>query len=414
MENYYNDERVLSALENSVELIDILTFIKDINFKIKNNLGFDVLWDSMTGKRCAHVGASLLSWMGYERSDRENKQRFIDLLNRNDIEYREIGYEDPLINEFPTIKDELEQMRVVDRPRKRWLIMDNKNFKEAIMSLATKRSKEIRKYYLLLEELVQLYGAYTRKFQENKLQAQLKSKEEELNEVKEYTIVLEELMIKDDPKIKNQVIYIATTELYAKNNLFKVGGVDSQDKLKSRLCSYNTGRIKEDLFYYSDTFMVSDYHQIEIRLKDLIGRFRNKKEKEMYRLHYIDLRYIVDYLCQHYSDEVDEVNSKLAQFIANLNKRKLRPVIPSALKGYLTSVTCLKEDGTVENTTIQSTSFEEMVKIYISNLDETIKKISKKKVFDDLKIKKGRKDKVPLLKSILAQLRPEIMLKLKE
>jgi hypothetical protein len=34
----------------------------------------------MTGKRCAHVGTSLLSWMGYERSDRENKQRFIDLL----------------------------------------------------------------------------------------------------------------------------------------------------------------------------------------------------------------------------------------------------------------------------------------------------------------------------------------------
>ena len=44
-----------------------------------------------------------------------------------------------------------------------------KNFKEAIMSLTTKRSKEIRKYYLLLEELVQLYGAYTHQFKDRQL-----------------------------------------------------------------------------------------------------------------------------------------------------------------------------------------------------------------------------------------------------
>ena len=58
MENYYNDERVLLALQKSPELIDglkdhqdtlvpklmdILTFIKEIDFKIKDNLGFDVL-----------------------------------------------------------------------------------------------------------------------------------------------------------------------------------------------------------------------------------------------------------------------------------------------------------------------------------------------------------------------------------
>ena len=45
MENYYNDSRVLSALEKE-GLMDILTFIKEIKFEIKDNLGFDVLWDS--------------------------------------------------------------------------------------------------------------------------------------------------------------------------------------------------------------------------------------------------------------------------------------------------------------------------------------------------------------------------------
>lgn len=42
MENYYNDSRVIQALEKE-ELMDILTFIKEVKFGIKDNLGFDVL-----------------------------------------------------------------------------------------------------------------------------------------------------------------------------------------------------------------------------------------------------------------------------------------------------------------------------------------------------------------------------------
>ena len=67
MENYYSDTRVLLALEKSgEELMDVLTFIKEINFEIKDNLGFDVLWDSLSGRRCVHVHTSLLEWFGYE------------------------------------------------------------------------------------------------------------------------------------------------------------------------------------------------------------------------------------------------------------------------------------------------------------------------------------------------------------
>ena len=64
---------VLLALQKSTELMDILTFIKEVNFKIKDNLGFDVLWDSLNyqrfthvgesdGVRCTNVGTSLLEW----------------------------------------------------------------------------------------------------------------------------------------------------------------------------------------------------------------------------------------------------------------------------------------------------------------------------------------------------------------
>ena len=52
MENYYTDSRVILALESSNGLMDILTFVKEIDFEIKDNLGFDVLWDSMVGPLC--------------------------------------------------------------------------------------------------------------------------------------------------------------------------------------------------------------------------------------------------------------------------------------------------------------------------------------------------------------------------
>ena len=162
MEKYYIDKRVLHALEkSSEELMDILTFVKEIDFEIRDNLGFDVLWDSLNGKRYVNVDVSLLEWFGYtNKSNTDKKQAFIKLLESNEIEYREIGFEDPLIKQFPEIQEEIEQMRPVDKPRKRWLVMNTTSFKEAIMCLTTKRSKEIRKYYLQLEKLVHLYGAY--------------------------------------------------------------------------------------------------------------------------------------------------------------------------------------------------------------------------------------------------------------
>ena len=66
MENYYNDKRVLLALEKSgEELMDILTFIKEINFEIAVDLTFDVLWTNITKNRYIHIYISLLEWLGY-------------------------------------------------------------------------------------------------------------------------------------------------------------------------------------------------------------------------------------------------------------------------------------------------------------------------------------------------------------
>jgi hypothetical protein len=308
--------------------------------------------------------------------------------------------------------------------RKKWLIMDTKNFKRSIMKINTKKSGEIRDYYLLLEELVQLYGAYTTEFklkrelkEKEELKQQLQSKDDEIQANMDHILLLKDLLIDDQKREKTQVIYIATSRNYARQNRFKPGGVESIEKLPSRFSTYNSRSAAGDEWYYSDTFLVADYRQIESRLKDLLGRFRDKKGKEIYILHYSNMRYIVEYLCNHYNDEVDDVNAKLNDFISNLNTHHLRPFIPPPASVQYANITTLREDGTATNTTLEAKSNQDFItqlKAYISKIDESTTEITKKKIFDDLKVKRDRKDKFPLLRSILGQMRPEISLKLKE
>jgi hypothetical protein len=369
------------------------------------------------------------------------------------LPYKELSATDPLAITYPRIQTERLELEASNNlVKKKWICLDVKQFKKVVMRLNTESADMVRDYYLNLEELMFDYAEYTKMYfitqkekevcrmmhqlaikddqlaikddqlaikerSEEELKQELedaeKAREElrqELEDAKEYTLVLQEMMIKDDPITRTQVIYIATTTLYAKTNNFKVGGVDDTTKLRSRLSTYNTGRVKEDTFYFSDVFTVSNYHIVEAQLKNLLGRFRNKKEKEMYRLHYTDIRYIVDYLCARDGEDVDEVNSRLASFIANLNPRVLRAIVPSPNTSYITAVTELKRDGTVAHTVVQSGSFEEAVEAYVLALSPEVKTISKRKVFDDLNVKKDRLGKYPIVQSAVCRLRPDLKL----
>jgi hypothetical protein len=116
--------------------------------------------------------------------------------------------------------------------------------------------------------------------------AELQAKEDQLQANEEHILLLKDMLIDDQKRDKTQVIYIATSQNYARQNRFKIGGVESTDKLASRFSTYNSRSAAGDEWYYSDTFLVADYRQIESRLKDLVGRFRDKKSKEIYVMHY--------------------------------------------------------------------------------------------------------------------------------
>jgi len=198
-------------------------------------------------------------------------------------------------------------------------------------------------------------------------------------------------------------VYIATSTNYAKRNRFKVGGVENEDKLGSRLATYNTRSANGDDFFYTDRYFVHNYREIENRLKDLIGGFRDRKTKEMYILHYTHLTYIVKYLIDHYNDEVDEINKKLEEFIKDLNIRQLRPVVVKPL-----NMTYIQQTGHPD-VTLTADSTESLylkMESYIKSLSIDTVTVNAKDVFDNIGLKTGRRDKYSVLLGVIGKILP--------
>jgi hypothetical protein len=282
--------------------------------------------------------------------------------------------------------------------------------------------KVYSRYYLLLEKTYKLYTDYEKKLLSVQLEHQahqleqkdhqLEQQAQQLENKNGLVLRLNEMLIDSSSLPKTQVVYIATSSLYASQNTFKVGGVESLDKLESRLCTYNSRSSTGDPFYYADWFLVHNYREIENRLKDLIGRFREKITKEMYVLHYTKLVYILKYLVDNYNEEVDVVNAKLAEFIASLDTGNLRPVVPAEK--------CLKsvKIKTVGQPTVRieaNTDLEIAQKLeeYFTRMDSQVTSVTFKSIFDALNIKKDRLKLYSRLLEIKEKLRPDVILKKK-
>jgi hypothetical protein len=108
------------------------------------------------------VSSLVLEWFGYEGETREQKRAFLKMLKRNDIEVNELSQNSEEIKHYPTIQQEL-QLLPHDGARSctKFLIMEPRDLKMAIMQLKTKNGHIIRDYYIDLEELLKLYVEYT-------------------------------------------------------------------------------------------------------------------------------------------------------------------------------------------------------------------------------------------------------------
>ena len=137
----------------------------------------------------------------------------------------------------------------------------------------------------------------------------------------------------------------------------------------------------------------------------MIDRFKDRRTKEIYTLHYTNLKYIVEYVITHYNEETDVINEKIEEFIRNLNRRTLRPVVvePKPLNRIQISRVGQPDIVITTNTT---ESLKDKLESIIATLDAATQKVNAKTLFDSLEIKSGRRMWYPVLEEILKRVLP--------
>jgi hypothetical protein len=313
------------------DLMDIFSFIKDKKVAIDiNSAWFQELWYPISKRTHSLLTMRVLNWMGYGGEYFTQKQSFIKLLDRNNIPYEEITYTDPRFSGHEVMIKEIADTDTKIVKQKKWLVMEVRNFKKAVIRLNTKNGETVRDYYLNLEEVCFDYAEYQanwlaekaelqRKISDAKLvdsMAKLaikdKSEEELKRQVEEEKKRAEEEKKraeeekkraeraeheKDQEKIarekaerkalnikkfmnrvslkesKDEWIYIGTTRLYAQERLFKIG---STRRLTSRIPQYNTGRAATDHFYYAWAMKCYNAKDVDYHIQKLLADFKFK------------------------------------------------------------------------------------------------------------------------------------------
>jgi hypothetical protein len=187
-------------------LMDIFTFVKGYNlaFDITSDW-FQDLWYPLSKSQPIQldglkkvnfqpiiVTTNLLNWMGFKGKDNSIKQfNFSKVLRSHEIPYEEIGYDLPLAIEYPCVQQEARLIPSNNLNRKKWISMDIKAFKKAVLRLNTENAEVVRDYYLNLEEAMFAYGEYTMNYLIDKTERTRKIQDSQLTEA------MEKLAIKD-------------------------------------------------------------------------------------------------------------------------------------------------------------------------------------------------------------------------
>jgi hypothetical protein len=123
----------------------------------------------------------------------------------------------------------------------------------------------------------------------------------------------------------------------AKDNEFKIGGVENHSLLKKRLSMYNTGNsgVHSELTMFFVYFAeVANYKQMEMRVKELIHPFRSKRNanSENFNLHFNILKPVVEMVSENYNEEIDKLNGFVQALLETHTSEYVEPVEVEAIE----------------------------------------------------------------------------------
>lgn len=186
------------------------------------------------------------------------------------------------------------------------------------------------KVCLSLLALERQEGVKTRSMLEQECKARQEAeKQQKIAELRSLTLT--RLNVAFQERVKTQIFYIVTSKLMAGDNEFKIGGVENHSLIKKRLSMYNTGNsgVHLDLkMFFVFLVEVSNYKQMEMRMKELLLPFRSKRHAntENFNLHFNILKPLTEMVAENYNEEIEKLNTFVKALLETHTQQYVDPV----------------------------------------------------------------------------------------
>ncbi len=102
----------------------------------------------------------ILNFIGYDSIDtKRNKENFTKFLKRQNIPYEELIHADDRCKLYVDIVEEQRTMKLNSLAKRKWLVINSRDFKRAVMDLRTKRAEVNHFWQIVAKNLSPHMGA---------------------------------------------------------------------------------------------------------------------------------------------------------------------------------------------------------------------------------------------------------------
>ena len=331
-------------------ILTVKELLNKLNYKY-NDIFLDRFWQNIKDDIWIYIDDNMLKYIGYNCTDsRDDKKKYLNILKDNFEET--IDYK--LLNscEFKKIYEDfkvlIENNTFNEHNKVKHLIVSPDCFKQSLMLLKTKKSKEIKKYYIELEKVFKFYLEYQNEYRRLELENNQKELENKNQELKEKENIINKINVENYLKSnfyfqniklnREEYIYIASTNKYLHSNIYKVGKTTN---FHSRIHTYQTGRFGDDKYYYLYIFKCHNASILEQYILNKLKIFRyvdknSKTYKELFQLDYSILLNLIKNIEQFENNNISYLNNAFEVYINNSNKENLnKPEIIENITEYL-------------------------------------------------------------------------------
>jgi hypothetical protein len=336
-----NKEQVITeALE--VKELDYIKLAQLARFTDEEIEFVRIFWEPAFNKNWIYINKELVvEWMGYTNNKDTMRDFHRKLKNfyEEGIDYKEVSRDHEIVKKAESFYSESNTNRNnSEKPgnRAKFYIITGECLKNLLLSAQTPNGRLVRRIYIKTENLVILMIEVVKaqQLREKDLLLQkknnlLQEKEEELRIANSKSVELQS-EIKNMEKLKpNGFVYLITTKIYSKNNIFRLGRTEN---LSKRLIAHSSARVKNDDYYYVFIYESEDVELLELLLRRLLKKYREYTSKDLYILPFHILQPYIQNICDMFHRNVVPITNQLIDDNIDFILNKPPNYIPSIIE----------------------------------------------------------------------------------